>query len=74
MLLEVKPELLPEPELQQVVVQTLLRDVDFQGGVFQGVAQEVLVFVLDAVVELAPETHFLNYVLDGALFSAFLRV
>jgi hypothetical protein len=73
-LLEVEAELLAEPELQQVVVQGLLGDPNFLCRVFEGVPEQVAFVVVHTVVELPPETHFLNDLLDGSLFGPLLLV
>jgi hypothetical protein len=63
MSLKVKPILLSEPELQQVVVEGLLADADFGGGLLETVPDE-LALAENPVVEFAPEGNFLDDVGD----------
>jgi hypothetical protein len=45
-LIEVEPVAMAEPDLEEVVIQTLLGDLDFSGCVLQGVL-DLLVFLVD---------------------------
>lgn len=72
MLLEVKVELLAEPELEQVVIKRLLADLHLLRSVFQGVADDLVVLIRDAVVKFAPEGDLLDNVLNSALLRSLL--
>ena len=69
MLLEVKVILFAEAELKQVVVQRLLAHIDFGGGVFERVPNQVAL-AQHSVVQSPPEAHFLNDFLDRPLLRA----
>ena len=65
-LLKIKVVLLAEAQLQQVVVERLLRDVDLHGCLLERVAHHFAI-VEHAVVQSAPQAHLLDDLLDGAL-------
>ncbi len=70
-LCEVKAKLLSKSELQQVVVEALFADFDFQGRVLERPPLELLlagrlVLYKDTIVEFTPRGDLLDDLLDGA--------
>ena len=73
-LLEIEPELFAEPQLQEVVVQGLLRHPHLLGSVFERVPKQVSFVVVHTVVEFPPETHLLDDLLNRPFLGALLLV
>jgi len=70
-LLEVEIVLFAEAHLKQIVVEALLGNTDLAGCVFERIAHQVSV-ANDSVVQLAPETDFLDDLFDCALLGTLL--
>jgi hypothetical protein len=70
--LEIEAKLLSEAQLQQVVVEGLLRDSDLRGSVLKRISKQVPLGILHSVVKFAPKGHFLDNILDCPLLSALL--
>ena len=70
MLVKVETEFLCWPQLHQVVVEGLLGDLDFLGSLLKGHLDEGTIFIVEASVEEAPQAHFLDDLLDGALLDS----
>ena len=66
-LLKVEVVLLAKPQLQKVVIEGLLGNVHFGGGIFKRIAHKVAV-TKDSIIEPTPQAHFLDDFLDRALF------
>lgn len=71
-LLEVKPKLLTESELKEVIIKRFLGDADLLSSIFQRVTEQVAFVVVNSIVQFPPETDFLNDLLDGSFFGSFL--
>ena len=68
MSVEVETPLLRHAELHQVVIERLFGDFHLGGGFFKGHLDDYTVS-FEASVEQAPQTDFLNDLLDGAFFD-----
>jgi hypothetical protein len=70
--LEVKVELLSESQLKKVVVQRLLAHIHFLRCVLKRVAHNLPFLVRHTVVQLSPQRHFFDDVLNRSFFCALL--
>ena len=70
MLLEIEAILLSESKLEQVVVEGLLRDIDFGCCIFEGVANEISISEY-SIVQLPPKADFLDDLLNRTFFCPF---
>ena len=64
---KVKSVSMPKPQLQQIIVKTLLANAYFHSRIFQTESNQ-LVTLLDAIVKLAPEGNFLYDIANGPFF------
>lgn len=69
MLIKVKAELFGRPQLHEVVIERLLRDLDLLGGLLEAQLDKDTI-LLEAGVEKSPQTHLLDHLLDGALLDS----
>lgn len=73
MLIEIKFEFSTESQLQEIVIETLLWNFYFPGGIVEGVAEEIAVLIWDSVVEPSPFRNKINNVTDPPFFGPFLN-
>ena len=69
-LLEIETILLSESKLEQVVIEGLLRDIDFGCCIFEGVANKISISK-NSIVQFSPKTDFLDDLLYRTFFGPF---
>lgn len=66
-LIEVEAVAVAEADLEEVIIETLLADLDLAGSVLEGVAHLLVLVIDDSRVELAPLDHLVDDVPNASL-------
>lgn len=69
MFIEVEAKTVPESYLEEIVIQTLLGNANFDGRILQGVLLVLVLDVTGTCVVLTPFDHFVDDVSDPAFLS-----